>query len=549
MLTQMYVKNFILMDQVNLAFHEHMSAFTGETGAGKSLLMDAIGILKGDRIQGSMVKEGKDKAIIEGVFTFSKNHLAYHLLQDAGYEIEDETLIVTREFSKEGKSTARINQRPTSVAFLKEVVSTLVDLHSQHDTQYLLNAKYHIALLDKFCQDDTLQESVKTCYLRYKQLADELQEVLQQDYNEDDLEFLTMQLNEIDEANMQEGELSALEDEQKRMQAFEKITTRVSSALTYLEAGCSNALYDAYKEVHAIHEDDTFVELAEKLLEAYYGIDDTAAQMKTYLDTMEYDEKRFHEIQERIFVIHKIMRKYGSTLLDVQQKRDELESKIDSILHRQDFITKHEKIVQEAKQLFEKEAMKLHELRCKQARKLETLILAQLKDLQLPNAQFRVDLQRFAGNATGIDKVEFLISMNAGERLKSLSNTASGGELSRFMLGLKSVFTRLQGIETIIFDEIDTGVSGSVAFSIGRKMKELAQDTQVFCVTHLAPVAACSQYHYKVEKAQDQHSTETTIHLLEDSQRIVELAAISSSSSSKTALEAAKELIDKANAQ
>lgn len=549
MLTQMYVKNFILMDQVNLEFHEHMSAFTGETGAGKSLLMDAIGILKGDRIQGSMVKEGKDKAIIEGVFTFSKNHLAYRLLQDAGYEIEDETLIVTREFSKEGKSTARINQRPTSVAFLKEVVSTLVDLHSQHDTQYLLNAKYHIALLDKFCQEDSLRESVKTCYLQYKQLSDELQEVLHQDYNEDDLEFLTFQLNEIDEANVLEGELAVLEDEQKRMQAFEKITTRVSSALTYLEDGCTNTLYDAYKEVHAIHEDDTFVEIAEKLLDAYYVIDDTSAQMKTYIDTMEYDEQRFHEIQDRIFVIHKIMRKYGLTLLDIQQKRDELERKIDSILHRQDYITKHEKIVQEAKQNFEKEAVKLHELRCKQARKLETLILAQLKDLQLPNAQFRVDLQTFEGNAAGIDKVEFLISMNAGERLKSLSNTASGGELSRFMLGLKSVFTRLQGIETIIFDEIDTGVSGSVAFSIGRKMKELAQDTQVFCVTHLAPVAACSQYHYKVEKAQAQHSTETTIHLLEDSQRIIELAAISSSSSSKTALEAAKELMDKANAQ
>lgn len=549
MLTQMYVKNFILIDQVNLDFHEHMSAFTGETGAGKSLLMDAIGILKGDRISASMVKEGADKAIIEGVFTFSKTHSAYSLLSDAGYDVEDGTLIVTREFTKEGKSTARINQRPTSVSFLKEVVSTLVDLHSQHDTQYLLNAKYHLGLLDNFCNEEALKQKVKERYLDYKHIYDELQLALHQDYNEDDLEFLTFQLNEIDEANIQEGELEELEDEQKRMQAFEKITAKVNGAVAYLEDGCSNALYDAYKEVHAIHEDDTFVGIAEKLLDAYYVIDENITVMKTYMDTMEYDEQRFHEVQERIFLINKILRKYGPGLSAVMQKREELERKIDSILHRQDFITKQETMLQEAKDKFEKDALKLHEKRKKQAKKLESLILTQLKDLQLPNAQFSVDIQTFDGNATGIDKVEFLISMNAGERLKSLSTTASGGELSRFMLGLKSVFTRLQGIETIIFDEIDTGVSGSVAFSIGAKMKELANNTQVFCVTHLAPVAACSQYHYKVEKAQEHNKTITTIHLLEEEERILELAAISSSSTSKTALDAAKELYDKANAQ
>lgn len=549
MLTQMYVKNFILMDQVNLDFHDHMSAFTGETGAGKSLLMDAIGILKGERISASMVKEGTDKAIIEGVFTFSKAHRAYGLLYEAGYDVDDGTLIVTREFTKEGKSTARINQRPTSVSFLKEVVSTLVDLHSQHDTQYLLNAKYHLGLLDSFCNKEQLKQTVKERYQNYKHMYDELQLALHQDYNEDDLEFLTFQLNEIDEADIHEGELEELEDELKRMQAFEKITASVSSAVTYLEDGCSNALYDAYKEVHAIHEDDTFLEVAEKLLDAYYVIDDNITIMKSYIETMEYDEQHFHEVQERIFLVHKIMRKYGPDLSDVLQKREELERKIDSILHRQDFITKQETMVKDAKDKFDNEAWKLHEKRKKEAKKLESLILKQLKDLQLPNAQFCVDIQTFDGNATGIDKVEFLISMNAGERLKSLSTTASGGELSRFMLGLKSVFTRLQGIETIIFDEIDTGVSGSVAFSIGRKMKALASDTQVFCVTHLAPVAACSQYHYKVEKAQDNQKTSTTIHLLDEKERILELAAISSSSASKTALDAAKELYDKANTQ
>lgn len=544
MLKEMFVKNFILIDEMHLIFDKHMSAFTGETGAGKSLLMDAIGVLKGDRINTSMIKEGKEKAFIEGVFEIQELHPAHKILCDAGYEIDDHMFVASREFTKEGKSTARINQRVVNVSFLKELISSLVDIHSQHDTQYLLNAKYHLQLLDNFCDVMELKEQVKQTYTSYKKLCDELETVMHGDYDEDDLEFITFQLNEIEEANIQEHELEELESEVKRLLAFEKISSKVASALTILEDETkgNSSLYEAYKEISTLQEDEFFEGIEEKLQEAYYLVEEQIAQMKDYMSNFDYDEKRFHDLQERISLIHKIYRKYGPTLQHIQEKREDFNSKIDFILHRQDFILKQEKLCEEAKKQYLQYAEKLHEIRLKKANELEHQIVEQLKDLQLDNARFVVSIVAYEGGMDGIDRVSFLISMNAGESLKPLSTTASGGELSRFMLGLKTIFTSLQKIDTIIFDEIDTGVSGSVAFRIGRKMQEIAQHSQVFCVTHLASVAACAQYHYMVEKQQQDNRTQTIIHLLSKEQRVRELAMISNNSTSDSAMEAAQEL-------
>lgn len=540
----MYVKDFVLIDELRLNFDTQMSAFTGETGAGKSLLMDAIGILKGERINTSMIKEGKEKAFIEGVFEVGEHHPAYTLLQEAGYDVEDFMFVASREFGREGKSVARINQRIVNVSFLKDVVSTLVDIHSQHDTQYLLNTKYHITLLDNFCNVEDLCQRVKTQYQEYKKIHDKLESALHEDYNEDDLEFLTFQLNEIDEADIKEHELEECEEESKRLMAFEKISSKVASSLELLEDEHkgSASLYEACREIGSIHEDDSFEKVKEKLQEAYYQVEEVVHELKDYMDDFDYDEVHFHELQERISCIHKIYRKYGPNVQALQVKREELNQKIDMILHRQDFITKQEALREEAKKQYLLVANELHEIRSTKAKELEQKILEELKDLQLPHARFEVVLETMEGNASGIDNVAFLISMNPGEPLKPLSTTASGGELSRFMLGLKTVFTSLQKIETIIFDEIDTGVSGSVAFSVGRKMKELANQTQVFCVTHLASVAACAQHHYIVEKLQQENTTNTKIRELNEEERIAQLAMISNNSMSTSAMEAAKEL-------
>lgn len=550
MLKQIYVENFILIDNINLMFDDQLSAFTGETGAGKSILIDAIGILKGDRISSSMVKQNKDKALIEGIFTIDANHSVCQKLHEAGYDIEEDLLIITREFSKDGKSTSRINHRMTTVSFIKEILGSLVDIHSQHDTQYLLNNRYHLSLLDAYCKHGELLTKVKTSYQMYKECKDTLEDALQNTYNEDDLEFLTYQLNEIEAADIKEGELEELEHEQHRMMSFEKITSHLNRAIEYLDGsgGSNPALYEACRELEGFDLDETLQTAHDALLDAYYVVDEKLQELRDYIASMEYDEERNNEIQERIFLIHKMERKYGN-IKYLENKKNELNDKIDLILHRQEFIDKQEKLKKQAYDEFLSLSISLRENRKIQADQLEKDIVKQLHDLYLPNAQFHVDFKEIDGNGFGIDKVEFMISMNLGEHLKPLSATASGGELSRLMLGLKAIFTKLAGIETIIFDEIDTGVSGSVALAIGRKMKELAKDTQVFCVTHLAQVAACANYHYLVKKEQAELETRTSIHKLTNVERIEELAMISSDSLSESAMNAANELFSKAQSE
>lgn len=547
MLQQIYVENFILIDNINLVFQNQLSAFTGETGAGKSLLIDAIGILKGDRISSSMVKQNKEKALIEGIFSIEKTHSAYQKLIDAGYDMEEDLLIISREFTKDGKSTSRINHRITTVSFIKEIISSLIDIHSQHDTQYLLNNRYHLNLLDAYCGHDDLLFQVKTAYQKYKEIADSLNDALQNTYNEDDLEFLTFQLNEIESADIKEGELDELEHEQKRMASFEKTSEHLTHAIDYLDGnqGSNPMLYQACRELENLSDEDSLKAIYDTLLDSYYAIDEKLQELRDYLNSMEYDEERNNEIQERIFLIHKLERKYGNAKY-LDAKKDELSMKIDMILHRQDYITKQEKLKKSAYDEFFQLASTLQLKRKEKAKLLEQEIVKQLHDLYLPNARFQVDFKETDGSTQGIDKVEFMISMNPGEGLKPLSQTASGGELSRLMLGLKTIFTKLAGIETIIFDEIDTGVSGSVALAIGRKMKELSNQTQVFCVTHLAQVAACANTHYLVKKEQLIDETHTYIQELDLQQRIQELAMISSDSMSESAIKAAEELFVKA---
>lgn len=551
MLSEIYVKDFVLIDNVNLPFCEGMSAFTGETGAGKSLLIDAIGILCGDRINTAMIKQGKERAVIEGVFQIPPTHPLTALLNSEGYELEENTLIVQRSFGIDGKSSAKLNHRTTTVSFIRKVLASLIDIHSQHDSQYLLNPRYHLQLLDNYCKEDALVKQVEEAYEHYHQISSRLQEALESDYNEDDLEFLTYQLNEIDEADIKENELNELEEEQRRFSAFEKISSALHqcTALLNNDSGANPTVYEAARLLELIDEDEVIVEAHEKLLEIYYALEDQYQVLYQFMETMEYDEQRINIVNERIFQIRKILRKYGGDIAAVIDKRADLEQKIDQILHRSDYIKKQEELKKAAYDEFYQAAEKLHVQRVNKAKILEQQIVSQLRDLHLEHAQFHVEIQTHEGNRQGIDHVQFLISMNKGEALRALQTTASGGELSRLMLGLKTIFSRLQGIQTIIFDEIDTGVSGSVAFAIGKKMQQLSKDTQVFCVTHLSQVAACADHHFLVEKNQNEQGTTTAIRKLSNEERIEQLALIASDSTSEHALSAAQELLTKAQSK
>lgn len=548
MLKEIYVKDFILIDTASLQFENSMSAFTGETGAGKSLLIDAISLLKGGRCSASMVKKGAAKALIEAVFELEPNHASLKLLSDYGFECDDHSFIVTREISSDGKSTARINHRSVPVSMLKEIMENIIDIHSQHDTQYLLNSRYHTTLLDQYLNENEALKEVQNAYHEYAELKKDYEEAMNLTYNEDDLEFLLYQVREIDEANLDADEEEQLLDEQKKMMAFEKLSQRLSNAIDAIDGNnrASESLYEAVRELSALDEFDDIKQQQETLNDLYYSMNESLDALKQIYNQLEYDEERNNFIQERLFLINNLKRKYGSTLPMIFDKRDELNRKIDMITHRQEFIEQQEERLNLSLNKYMKLAKAYSKQRQVAAKTLEKEICRECADLYLEHARFCVSFKEQSPSANGIDKLEFMISMNPGEDLKPLANVASGGELSRLMLGMKIIFTRLQGIETVIFDEIDTGVSGKVAFAIGRKMAELSKQTQVFCVTHLASVAACASTQYLVEKNQLESITKTSIHALDEEERIHVLAMISSNSESEPALLAAKELLNKA---
>lgn len=544
MLTHLYVKNFVLIDQVNLDFNDKMSVLTGETGAGKSLLIDAIGLLCGERASATYVKKGCDKAVVEGVFDISDNSIANRLLEEQGFDLEGEDLIISREITALGKSTIRVAQRSCTAAFLRELMSSIVDIHSQHDNQYLLQPRYHLSLLDRFCEDEQLLEKVKAAYQALHSLEKEIESALKEDFNQDDLDDLTAAYNEIVDAKLKKDELAELEDEVKLMNRFETIQKQAAYALEALdgEQGSNPTLYSAIRALESIQDIQPYQSIHTSLYDAYYQIEELISSLRKALENSDYDEERLNMIQERIFLYHRLYRKYGGSYEAIMQQKEIIETKIDRILHRQDFLERKEQELNEKRQIFETVSQQLHQLRSQKAVILEEQVNHQLNDLLLSNARFHIAIKEGKAASAGIDEVEFQVSMNRQDGFTPLQKTASGGELSRLMLGLKCIFTRLQGISTVIFDEIDTGVSGAVALAIGRKMQLLSEDIQVFCVTHLAQVAASADHHLLVSKKDDQYVTTTSIQLLNEEERIHELAAIASSSQSEASLSAAREL-------
>ena len=367
---------------------------------------------------------------------------------------------------------------------------------------------------------------------------------MHEQFNSDDLDELTAVLNEIDDAKMKAGELSALEEEVKAMSRFETIQQQASTALEALdgERGSNPSLYAAVRALESISDIDRFAPIHTHLLDAYYQIEEDISALRIALENSDYDEEALNAAQERIFLYHRLYRKYGGSHEAVCQTRSEAEAKIDRILHRQDYLERKEKELAEKKQAYAQANARLHESRMRGAKKLEEQINRQLADLLLKNARFHIAVKEGAPAFHGSDQIEFQVSMNRQDSFTPLHKSASGGELSRLMLGLKCIFTRLQGIHTVIFDEIDTGVSGAVALAIGRKMQLLSEDIQVFCVTHLAQVAASADHHLLVSKSDKGAVTTTSIRMLGEEERIQELAAIASSSQSEASLQAAKEL-------
>jgi DNA repair protein RecN (Recombination protein N) len=543
LIRQITVKNFVLIDEITLDLSLGMSVFTGETGAGKSLLIDAIGLLCGDRASAQFIRKNANSAFIEGVFEIDPMSKAGLLCKEFDIDVSD-VVIISREIFADGKSSSKINHRLTPLTVVRELSGSIVDIHSQHDSQYLLNDKYHLSLLDEYIGDNEIFSHVKSKFQQWNALLTEVNEKSSSEFNVNDLDFLNFQIQEIESFNPSQEDFDTLEQKQRQYMAFEKISklANASMNLLYDSEGVKEKLFESYKNLLACQEDATLLDLGSNLESLYYQIEDITEELNHHLSKLEFSEDDLNMIQQRLFDYGKLKRKYGNAIDLILKKKEEFKSRVYTIENRQDVL---EALIKQRDKTFieyQQAAAELSRLRKSRASDLQKEIIGHLKDLQLENTRFVIEISESKPSFAGSDKVVFVISTNPGEPLRPLNKVASGGELSRIMLGLKAIFTKLQGISTIIFDEIDTGVSGVIATKIGQKMFSLSKDAQILTVTHLAQVAACGHEHFLVSKEMNQEVTMTSIQRLDDHKRIEQLALISSGTSSDKALNAAREL-------
>ena len=541
MLKNLYIQNFVLIEELSLDFHDGFSAFTGETGAGKSIIIDAISLLSMERSNSSFIMKDKEVALIEGTFDLTNDEHAKKVLEKAGFVIEENT-IFTREISRSGKSTSRINHRIVNFSLIQDVLKYQIDIHNQRDNAYLLNSQYHLNLLDKYAKDDSLLFEVKEKYEIYDKLLNDKETALKETYNESDLDYFNYQIKEIDNANLKIGEDEELEEKEKAYKSVKSSYESINDAISIYHDDIEGKLFELNNKVSNLEDIESFTNIKTSINDSYYAIEDAISSLSNYLDSFDISEESINNMEERLFEIQKLKRKYGTDIQGILALKEDLINKISIYKNKQSFLENIDKEINKAKEDYDKSAKALTKERQKKAKELDKSIIKHLIDLGLENARFETVFNDKEPSYNGSDNVEFYVSMNKGENIKPLNKTASGGELSRLMLGLKVIFTNLQGIETIIFDEIDTGVSGIIASHIGFKMKELAKNTQVFSVTHLAQVAACANHNYRVLKENLEKTVRTSVKELNKDEIIEELALISTGEITKASLKAAKEL-------
>lgn len=538
MIEQLSVKDYVLFKSCIIDFKNGMSVITGETGAGKSLLIDAIGYLSGDRIKSNVIRNGKDKAILSMVLT--SNEKVNAILEENGFEVDDQ-VIISRTVLNNNKSTVRINQQITTLSFVRKIVNLLVDIHSQMDTYRLMDTSVQMELLDSYAKTMGLKASVNEAYVKYSNVLHELETLKSEEFSDAELEFLTAQLDEIENANVQENELDALNDQIHEATSWYKNSEDLSSCLYEIdkENGALDSLYTLYKQAS---KSPILNDYEESFKNLYYSLQSVDEELKHMRDTHSNDSLDLDSLQSRQYLIKKLYRKYGGSYTSLMESKKSITDKIDRIIHRQDVFDKLEKEKEESFTLYMKLANALSLKRKEVFSQLESKVMEHCKDLMLENARFMISCMEKKPSNNGIDDIEFLVSMNPGQDFSSISASASGGELSRLMLALKVVFQASNGIETIIFDEIDTGVSGKVALAMGAKMKALSKNYQVLCITHLASVAVYANTHYLVNKKTSASETITSVQELDQDKTIQELAVMTSGEASQKAKESMQDL-------
>ncbi|MCH5298380.1 MAG: DNA repair protein RecN [Ruminococcus sp.] len=531
MLTSLYIENIAVIEKSNIELGLGLNILTGETGAGKSIVIDAINAVMGQRTSKELIRSGAENATVFATFS-DVNDIVKEKLSENGYDTDEDELVISRTLSVSGKTTCRINGRPCNVSFLRELGLNLINIHGQHESYELFYPETHITYIDNLADNTALIDEYRSAYKEYKSLDKQMNDFLSSEQNrEQRIDLLTYQVDELDNAAIEEGEIESLGDERRVLMNAGKITASLHKAKSYLEGNSSSGIIDMLDDAvtalgKASDLNPEYERIFNRLNDLYYEIQDTDNDISEAIDESEENPYRLEEIEQRLDFLNKLSRKYGKTESDMLEFLENARAELNKLLqfdeNANELKTQRDNALKKAQKL----ADKISESREKTARDFEKRVKTEMSFLDMPNVNLVVSQEKCELNSNGQDKIELLISANPGEPAKPVAKIASGGELSRMMLAIKTVLASTDMIDTLIFDEVDTGISGSAAQKVGLKLKEVSSSRQVLCVTHQAQIAALADSHLLIQKNVKDGRTYTDIKLLDYDGRLRELARI-----------------------
>ena len=550
MLLEISIKNFAIIEAISLNFEKGMTVLTGETGAGKSIIIDAMNMMLGARATTDVIRHGAPKAEIEGLFSIENSLPLQEIFDEQGIDLGDE-IIIRREILQNGRSVSRVNGQMVNLSVLRSIGQYLVDIHGQHDQEELMRPQLHIQMLDGFGDADFLElkQAYQTNFDAYRQMRKQLLEVKKnQEEHKARIEMLEFQMAEIESASLQPGEDLKLNQERDKLLNHKNIADTLTNAYTMLDNDEISSLANvrsAMNDMESLEEYDAeYREISTSLSESYYVLEDVAKRLEDIIEDLDFDGNRLMQIESRLDLIHAITRKYGGNVDDVllyfAKITEEYNLLTGNNLSSEDMEAELKQLEVSLVDLASKLASARHNL----AQQLEIEIQQELKDLYMDKARFQVQFTKGKFSREGNESVEFYISTNPGEDFKPLVKVASGGELSRLMLAIKSAFSRKEGKTSIVFDEVDTGVSGRVAQAIAQKIHKIGQHGQVLAISHLPQVIAIADYQFFIEKISNEHSTVSTVRLLTVEERVEEVAKmLAGENVTEASLSQARELL------
>ena len=550
MLLEISIKNFAIIEAISLNFEKGMTVLTGETGAGKSIIIDAMNMMLGARATTDVIRHGAPKAEIEGLFSVENSHALQMIFDEQGMELGDE-IIIRREILQNGRSVSRVNGQMVNLSVLRSIGQYLVDIHGQHDQEELMRPQLHIQMLDGFGDADFLElkQAYQTNFDAYRKMRKQLLEIKKnQEEHKARIEMLEFQMAEIESASLQPGEDLKLNQERDKLLNHKNIADTLTNAYTMLDNEEFSSLANvrsAMNDMESIEEYDVeYREISTSLSESYYVLEDVTKRLEDIIESLDFDGNRLMQIESRLDLLHAITRKYGGNVDDVLMYFAKITEEYNLLtgnnLSSDDMEVELKKLEVSLVDLATKLASARHNL----AQQLEIEIQQELKDLYMDKARFQVQFTKGKFTREGNESVEFYISTNPGEDFKPLVKVASGGELSRLMLAIKSAFSRKEGKTSIVFDEVDTGVSGRVAQAIAQKIHKIGQNGQVLAISHLPQVIAIADFQFFIEKISNDHSTVSTVRLLTVEERVEEVAKmLAGENVTEAALSQARELL------